>query len=153
MPTIFKPFSKDRCARCSDFPIYNDKENYPGYYESSREYRINGYCSNYCEDMAEVEDREIDLESKLLNEALKRESVLKELEKLITNMFVYANEQYKKEAFIDADKGYHGTQNKAYWQGRKDGLRAIRAEIKGRNFEALDQAETYTSLEEQEDAG
>ncbi len=77
MPTIFKPFSKERCARCSDFPIYNDKENYPGYYESSREYRINGYCSNYCEDMAEVEDREIDLESKLLNEALKRESVLK----------------------------------------------------------------------------
>ncbi len=66
MPTIFKPFSKERCARCSDFPIYNDKENYPGYYERSREYRINGYCSNYCEDMAEVEDREIDLEAQLL---------------------------------------------------------------------------------------
>ncbi len=90
-------------------------------------------------------------------EALKRETAhearIEELEKLITNMFVYANEQYKKEAFIDADTGDHYTVNRAYWQGRKDGLRAIRAEIKGRNFEALDQAETYTSLEEQEDAG
>ena len=50
-----KPFEKKSCARCLD-----------------EEFRIDGYCSIYCRDMAEVEDEVAQLEAE--NESLKGDS-------------------------------------------------------------------------------